>query len=55
MGIAWAQYTQAENLRSMGHGLLRYLKHGNGMMATNSAQTASVAAPTADHAQVKSP
>ena len=37
------------------HGLARYLKHGNSMMATNRVQTATAAAPAADKHEVKSP
>jgi hypothetical protein len=37
------------------YGLLRYLKHGNIMMAINRVQTATSAAPVADKREVKSP
>ena len=36
-------------------GLPRYLKHGNGMIATNRVYTAIEPAPTAANAKVKSP
>lgn len=40
---------------ALGHGLLRFLKHGNSVMVTNRFQTAIDSAPAADNAEVKSP
>lgn len=45
----------SEKSGALDKGLLRYLKHGNSVRATDRVQTAIGSAPAADTAEVKSP